>query len=369
MEPDPSAAETRIRYSEMLDAAERLGGLGSWEWFPATGRLLWSDNHFRLFGLDPGSVGLSVKLVLDRIHAEDRDRVQAALVVLAAGGDLRSLEYRITREDGLVRHLRSTIVALDATDAGAPHLVGSVQDVTSARRVDRKLAAYVAVSQVIDEWTAFEPGAERLLAALAGSLDFAFGTLWISGPTALSPRVLWHLEASSLAAVAQTTRDARPGRGSPTLGRAWESRQPLVSASPRLGCSKQRATAIREAGLHAAVVVPAVALDETLAVLEFLSYEPVEATDRLLRVLTAIGHEIGYFLARHRGELLRPVLTPRQLQILQLAARSHSAADIAGELFLSPATVKRHFEDAYAALGVSDRASAVAEAMRRGLIS
>ena len=36
---------------------------------------------------------------------------------------------------------------------------------------------------------------------------------------------------------------------------------------------------------------------------------------------------------------------------------------------MSPATVKRHFERAYAALGVSDRAAAVGEAMRRGLIT
>ena len=63
------------------------------------------------------------------------------------------------------------------------------------------------------------------------------------------------------------------------------------------------------------------------------------------------------------------MLTRRGLEVLQLAARGHTAADIARELYLSPATVKRHFERAYAALGVSDRTAAVAEAMRRGLIT
>ena len=61
------------------------------------------------------------------------------------------------------------------------------------------------------------------------------------------------------------------------------------------------------------------------------------------------------------------MLTPREVQVLQLAARAYSAAEIAEALFLSPATVKRHFEGAYARLGVSDRAAAVAEAMRQGL--
>jgi DNA-binding CsgD family transcriptional regulator len=366
---EPSAAEGKIRCLALLDIAERIGGLGSSEWIPATGTMIWSDNLFRLLGREPGSVTPSPELVSAQIHAEDRERVKAAQATLAAGGDIEPLDYRIIRRDGMLRHFRTTIVVVQETADGARRLITSVQDVTSRRRLDRKLEAYAAVARAVDEWEAFEPGAEGLLAALAESLDFAFGAFWISGSGVLRPKVLWHPPSPALAAVARATEEWGPGRGSPVLGRAWESRQPFVSAQPWAGCSTQRTTAIREAGLHAVVAVPAVAVDETLAVLEFLSYEPVEVTDQLLRVLTGIGHEIGYFLARHRGDLLRPVLTQRQRQILQLAARSNSAADIAGNLFLSPATVKRHFEDSYAALGVSDRAAAVGEAMRRGLIT
>jgi two-component system nitrate/nitrite response regulator NarL len=52
-----------------------------------------------------------------------------------------------------------------------------------------------------------------------------------------------------------------------------------------------------------------------------------------------------------------------------MAADAMSASDIAREMHVSAATVKRHFEDSYARLGVGDRASAVAKAMRLGLIS
>jgi two-component system, NarL family, nitrate/nitrite response regulator NarL len=64
----------------------------------------------------------------------------------------------------------------------------------------------------------------------------------------------------------------------------------------------------------------------------------------------------------------RPVLSPRELEILRLTADGRSAPEIAGELHLSPATVKTHMQNLYEKLGVSDRAAAVAEAMRRGLI-
>ena len=63
-----------------------------------------------------------------------------------------------------------------------------------------------------------------------------------------------------------------------------------------------------------------------------------------------------------------PALTERESQILRLIASGKSLPDIAGELFLGVTTVKTHVQHLYEKLGVSDRAAAVAEAMRRGLI-
>jgi DNA-binding CsgD family transcriptional regulator len=143
----------------------------------------------------------------------------------------------------------------------------------------------------------------------------------------------------------------------------------VISAQASAGGRADRHVAIERAGLRGALAVPAIFLGETLAVLEFLSVEPIEPAERLTRALNGIGHEIGHFLSHRLGELAAPVLTPRGLELLQLAARGHTTAEIARRLYLSPATVKRHFERAYAALGVGDRTAAVAEAMRRGLIT
>jgi two-component system, NarL family, nitrate/nitrite response regulator NarL len=64
----------------------------------------------------------------------------------------------------------------------------------------------------------------------------------------------------------------------------------------------------------------------------------------------------------------RPVLTPREREILHLTAEGCSAPEIGLRLYLSPTTVKTHLQHLYEKLGVSDRAAAVAEAMRRGLL-
>jgi DNA-binding CsgD family transcriptional regulator len=64
-----------------------------------------------------------------------------------------------------------------------------------------------------------------------------------------------------------------------------------------------------------------------------------------------------------------PRLTPREREVLQLAADGRSTRDIAGLLIVSPGTVKTHLQHIYAKLEARDRASAVAIALRLGVIS
>jgi DNA-binding NarL/FixJ family response regulator len=64
-----------------------------------------------------------------------------------------------------------------------------------------------------------------------------------------------------------------------------------------------------------------------------------------------------------------PSLTRRELELLELASEGRLGPMIAEELVISPATVRTHFKNIYAKLGVADRAGAVAKAMRLGLIA
>jgi two-component system nitrate/nitrite response regulator NarL len=80
-------------------------------------------------------------------------------------------------------------------------------------------------------------------------------------------------------------------------------------------------------------------------------------------VQTGIAWEIQL---RVRDE--RPVLSPREHEILVLVADGRTAPEIARQLGVSTPTVKTHQQHLYEKLGVTERAAAVAEAMRKGLI-
>ena len=71
---------------------------------------------------------------------------------------------------------------------------------------------------------------------------------------------------------------------------------------------------------------------------------------------------------RRRAEPSGPVLSPREREILNLIAAGNTIPAMASQLFLAPSTVKTHVQRLYEKLEVGDRAAAVAEAMRRGLL-
>ena len=108
------ASERRYRVTRdplVVDHAERLAGLGSWEWMPATGELVWSENMFRLYGLEVGAIVPSPEFVVERVHPDDLEAVVATLEALTAG-EPRSVEYRFRRDDGEVMLLRATVAVI-----------------------------------------------------------------------------------------------------------------------------------------------------------------------------------------------------------------------------------------------------------------
>ncbi len=99
--------------------------------------------------------------------------------------------------------------------------------------------------------------------------------------------------------------------------------------------------------------------------------EVVDAVRRVSRGETVVPADLAAGLARHIRENARvptTVLSTRELEVLSGFSHGLSIPTLADELFLGASTVKTHAQRLYQKLGVSDRAAAVAEGMRRGLV-
>ncbi len=357
LSPDPESGS-----HELLDCAEEVAQAGGWAWDVETDRLTWTKNLYRIFGLEPGEITPSPGYVLGRIHIDDRDRVERALDGARLGSPIGPLEYRIVSAEGAVRHLRAVQQVIGPPGEQVQKLVGSVQDVTDWWRSERQIAALVAVSESLGHWGTFEQGAAGLLRSLAGALECSAGVLWVPRDDVLVPRAVWQsrsMDSSEFEAEIGARR-LRPGVGFP--GTVWQTKEPRVRSRAR----GERTTAL---DVDSLVAIPALHNDEILAVLEFFSPSTrTDLSERLVRSFRGIGDELGQFLSHRRGDLSPHRLTPRELEVLQLASYGRTARGIADQLFVSPSTVATHFKHVYEKYGVSDRASAVAKAVREGLI-
>ena len=150
---------------------------------------------------------------------------------------------------------------------------------------------------------------------------------------------MWH--EHGIVRPLEAAAQARPlRRGSGLPGRAWEAGTPLSWAAGEPQLADPRDAASRREGLSGAIAIPALMGDEVLAIVELATEHEIRVGERLMRSLYGIAHELGQFLQRRGGELAEPMLTPREVEILQLAAHGLSAPESAERLTVSRATVR-----------------------------
>jgi len=146
--PDPGRAGPS---RAVVDRAEQLARTGTWEWDLESDELLWSDNMYRLLGVEPGEVTPSPEYVLSRMHPADQDRVAGEVDAARRDGRLPNVTYRITWRDGGVRWLRSLSELAEKKDGQALRMVGAVQDVTELVEAQRATAESLTLVETLQE--------------------------------------------------------------------------------------------------------------------------------------------------------------------------------------------------------------------------
>lgn len=133
-------AEDQLRTSrESLARAQEIANVGNWDWEIGTGRLTWSDQIYRIFGLDPKRFGATYQDFFRTIHPEDRELVTEAVAEALEGDKPYSIKHRIVRPVGDLRFVQEEAVVYRAEDGTPLRMVGTVQDVTSQTELQEQL--------------------------------------------------------------------------------------------------------------------------------------------------------------------------------------------------------------------------------------
>lgn len=133
-------AEERLRRSEaMLAEAQRIAHLGSWEWLVSTNRLIWSNELYRIFGLDPEHFTPTWEGYLPLVCPEDRERLRREVEASIKARRSIEIEYRILRADGELRVVLGRGHVIMDGNGHVERLIGTTQDITEVKALDRQI--------------------------------------------------------------------------------------------------------------------------------------------------------------------------------------------------------------------------------------
>jgi PAS domain S-box-containing protein len=125
--------EQLARSEALLEQAQRLAHVGSFEWDIATNRVIWSDELYRVYGIEPGQFGGTYEAFLERAHPNDLERVKSVLFDAFQKGGPFIYDHRIIRADGSVRVLHTRGDVLPDDSGRAVCVAGCCWDVTEMK--------------------------------------------------------------------------------------------------------------------------------------------------------------------------------------------------------------------------------------------
>ena len=137
-----SRMDQELRASHtLLNKAQAIGHIGSWELDIADNRLTWSDEVYRLFGVLPQDFGGTNEYFLEFVHPDDRPAVENAYSeAVRDGRDVYEIEHRILRRDtGEVRFVYEKCENLKDPSGKIVRSLGMVQDITERKQVEEAL--------------------------------------------------------------------------------------------------------------------------------------------------------------------------------------------------------------------------------------
>jgi diguanylate cyclase (GGDEF)-like protein len=119
-----------------LNTAQEAAKMGSYSYYIDSGRIEWSDNHYKLFGVTKENFQPSLKKFIAFVHPEDKNFVKKQLIYAIKSKKYVSFEYRIVLHTKGLLFVRSTALLIDENKGKNKLLNGTIQDISEYKKLE-----------------------------------------------------------------------------------------------------------------------------------------------------------------------------------------------------------------------------------------
>ncbi len=132
--------EARLREArQRLLEAQQLAHIGHWTWDLQTETLTWSDEVYRIFGVEPDAFTPSVAAFENAIHPDDKEDFVRQRAQMLSEKQIACIDHRIFLPDGQVRYVQERTQLGLAENGEVGRVLGTVQDITERKQAEEAL--------------------------------------------------------------------------------------------------------------------------------------------------------------------------------------------------------------------------------------
>lgn len=233
----------------------------------------------------------------------DRDRIAKVFAEVSSGLQIRGGINPIITKDGVEREIEWHSKTLTDPSGTVVGVLSIGQDITERVHAERRLAAQYRVTRILAESPSLRQATGPLLQAVCEAIGWELGELWHVDDEAETMRWdgCWHVPDLEVSEFEAESRVKTFARGSGLPGKVWNTGHPVWVSDLSRDADVPRAAVAAAAGLQAAFGFP-IYRSELAGAMTFFSRDRRTPDADVLRMLDALGQQIGGFMERQRSE-------------------------------------------------------------------
>ena len=307
---------------QQLAEAQRVAGLGSFQWDVSSGRLECSDELFRLLGLQPGRATFTYDDYLERVHPADRWALTNRVADAVDGSGVYEIQHRIVRPSGEVVWVEAHAEVVRDPEGGVPLLVrGTAQNITTSKHVETALRETTARYRLLQAMASAANEASTLEEALQVAVEeICVHTGWAVGHASVipdattaegqAPAPIWHVsdpvrfdQLAAARAILDSADGSAGGMAGGLAGEVQGSGKPCWASPLREETASPLEQVALDLGLRGEFCFPVMLGADVACVLAFFTDQALDPDDGLLETVDHVANQLSRVAERERASI------------------------------------------------------------------